>query len=226
MSNATNEEMKELEKTTVHNLAEERSVGSTNNELKVRGKRHLESVSRKLVLNKSFDLIEIKDPKDFNKFRKPAQEISALKGEWKEKMKAMEEEAFSDKETINLHIESIEYKDLEFLKSVGGPFTTTEEMQSYEKEIEDSKRKNKRLYVEVRCAKNMSLRLKHTDPVFRLKRDNKNLHSSVYAENLMIYLRTVRKSGNILSMNDLSDAIKKITGTNVNVQEKSSAEAW
>ena len=114
MSNATNEEMKELEKTTVHNLAEERSVGSTNNELKVRGKRHLESVSRKLVLNKSFDLIEIKDPKDFNKFRKPAQEISVLKGEWKEKIKAMEE-AISDKETINMHIESIKYKDLVLL---------------------------------------------------------------------------------------------------------------
>ena len=139
----------------------------------------------------------------------------------------MEKEAFSDKETISMHIESIKYKDLEFLKSVGGPFTTTEEMQSYEKEIEDSKRKNKRLYVEVRFAKNTSLRLKHTDPVFRLKRDNKNLHhSSDYAENLMIYLGTARKSGNILSMNDLSDAIKKITGKNVNVQEKSSAEAW
>ena len=95
--------------------------------------------------------MENKDPKDFNKFRKPAQERSVLKDEWKEKMKAMEEEAISDKETINLHIESIEYKDLEFLKSVGGPFTTTEEMQSYEKEIEDSKRKNKRLYVEVVC---------------------------------------------------------------------------
>ena len=56
MSNTTNEEMENLDKTTVHNLAEERSVGSTNNELKVRGKRHLEYVSRKLVLNKSFDL--------------------------------------------------------------------------------------------------------------------------------------------------------------------------
>ena len=51
ISNSTEEEMKELDKTTVHDLAEERSVGSTNNELRVRGKHHLESVSRKMVLN-------------------------------------------------------------------------------------------------------------------------------------------------------------------------------
>ena len=46
-------QMVQLDKTNVHNLAEERSVGSANNELKVRGKCNLECVSRKLVLNKS-----------------------------------------------------------------------------------------------------------------------------------------------------------------------------
>ena len=55
ISNLT-DEMKALNKTTVHNLAEERSVGSLNNELKMRGKMNMESVSRKMILNKSFDL--------------------------------------------------------------------------------------------------------------------------------------------------------------------------
>ena len=68
VANATEKEMEELNKTTVHNLAEERSVGSINNELKIRGKRNLESVSRKLVLNKSFHLLKKKPAEDYRKF--------------------------------------------------------------------------------------------------------------------------------------------------------------
>ena len=40
--NATEEEKEELDHTSVHNLGEERSVGSINNEIKIRGKRNLE----------------------------------------------------------------------------------------------------------------------------------------------------------------------------------------
>ena len=70
-------------------MGEERSVGGINNELKIRGKRNLESASRKLVLNKSFDLIEKKNnPSQIVKFRKAAQDIATLKSEWKEKMKS------------------------------------------------------------------------------------------------------------------------------------------
>ena len=90
------DEMEQLNKASVHNLTKERSVGSTNNEINIRGKQNLESVSRKLILNKSFDLIE-NNPEHFNKFRKPAQEIYSLKSGWKAKMKGMEE-AFSNKE--------------------------------------------------------------------------------------------------------------------------------
>ena len=62
VSNLTLEELEELNKTEVHNLAEERSVGSINNELKIRGKCNLECVSRNLVLNKSFDLLKRRTP--------------------------------------------------------------------------------------------------------------------------------------------------------------------
>ena len=64
--------MEQLNKASVHNLTKERSVGSTNNEINIRGKQNLESVSRNLILNKSFDLIE-NNLEHFNKFRKPAQ---------------------------------------------------------------------------------------------------------------------------------------------------------
>ena len=60
-------------------------------------------------MNKLFDLIE-KDPNDFKTFRKQAHNITSLKAKWKENMKEMEEEAFSDKEKINFHIESVSTK--------------------------------------------------------------------------------------------------------------------
>lgn len=223
VSKATEDEMKELDKTSVHNLSEERSVGSVNNELRIRGKRNLESVSRKLVLNKSFDLIEKKSPEEYRRFRKPAQAITSLKVEWRQKMKVMEEDAFIQKESINSHIDSIKYRDLEFLKSVGGPFTKAEEVQEYMDVTEESKEMNKRLYVEVRYAKNSSLRLKHIDPLFRLKRANKNLLSSEYAENLIKYLGNARKTTTI-SVNDLSDAINKITGVSIAEELDETAE--
>ena len=64
VADATEEEMEELNKTAIHDLREERSIGSINNELEVRGKRNKESVLRKLVLNKSFDLLEKKHAKE------------------------------------------------------------------------------------------------------------------------------------------------------------------
>ena len=53
-------------------------------------------------------------------------------------MKGMEEEAFTAKESMNLHIDLIRYRDLDFLKSVGGPFTKAEEVKPYIEE-EDTK---------------------------------------------------------------------------------------
>ena len=57
--------------------------------------------------------------------------------------------------------------------------------------------------------KNTSLRLKHSDCVLRLCRDNKNLSSKEYSENLKTYLGSARKT--TISVNELSHVISKIT---------------
>ena len=129
-------------------------------------------------------------------------------------MKVMERDAFAEKEKINTHLDSVKFKDLEFLKTKGGPFTTSEEVDIFmDKKQMIPKEKNHRLYVEVRYAKNTSLRLNHSDSVFRLRRDNKNLSSEEYSENLKTYLGSARKIKTI-SISDLSDVIviAKITG--------------
>ena len=94
-----------LEKALVYNLAEERSVGSFNNEIKMRGKRNIESASRKLVLNKPFDLVEKEEAANYLKYKKPSQDVSALKDQWREIMKMVEDEAFCNKEKINEHLD-------------------------------------------------------------------------------------------------------------------------
>ena len=53
--------------------------------------------------------------------------------------------------------------------------------------------------------------IKHSDTVFRLKRDNKNLSNEEYAENLISYLGSARKTSSI-SSTDLDNAISRITG--------------
>ena len=211
VADATAAEMTELDRTTVHNLAEERSVGSISNGLKIRGKRNLESASRKLVLNKSFDLIEKRKLGEYLNYRKPGQAISDLKKEWHEKMKLLENEAFADKDHANMHLDSVKYNDLEFLKSCGGPFTSAEEVEEYVPQIY-IQNMNKRLFIEVRYAKNTSLRLKHSDPVFRLRRNGKNLSNEEFAKNLVSYLGSARKTTTISPV-DLENAISKITGS-------------
>ena len=45
-----------LKKAPIHNLNEERSVGFINYEISIRGKQHVESASRKMLINKSIDI--------------------------------------------------------------------------------------------------------------------------------------------------------------------------
>ena len=70
-------------------------------------------------------------------------------------MTLLEDEAFTDKDYVNSYLDSIKYRDLEFLKSCDGPFTTAEEVEEYIAKTSDPNR-NKQLYIEVRYAKNTS----------------------------------------------------------------------
>ena len=60
--------------TPLHNIKEERNVGFINYEVKVRGKKELESPS-KLVINKRIDILMESSPSDVKSYGKPAQKI-------------------------------------------------------------------------------------------------------------------------------------------------------
>ena len=69
--------------------------------------------------------------------------------------------------------------------------------------------KNKRLYCEVRYAKNLCLSLKHTASVFRLKRDYRNLSSKEYVDNLCQYLGDARSKA-VLTAGDLKKLLLEL----------------
>ena len=89
-----------------HNLLSERLVGETNYGLHIRGKSNLETVSRKMVLNKSADLILSKGV-DMKKFKKPALEIKEIRLKWSSKMKSLQKKGYDEQTFKNLHKEKM-----------------------------------------------------------------------------------------------------------------------
>ena len=70
ISAVSKEELSTLDKNVqVHNIGEERNVGMINYELSIRGKDNLESTTRKVVLNKSSDLM-LYNSTSFKKYKK------------------------------------------------------------------------------------------------------------------------------------------------------------
>ena len=177
--NLTDAELVKLDQAQVHNLSEERSVGFLNYEIDIRGKQHLEAASRKMVLNKSSDLIS--EPGDsFKKFRKPAVEIRNIKLQWNSKMREMEQKGFSAKQIVNTKIEGQKLDDLDFLakQNKPGPLTTSESVGTFMENEPESPAKNERMYSEIRFQRNLCQSLKKEAAVFRLKRNGKNLEIS------------------------------------------------
>ena len=222
--NADNIKKMDESKVQVHNLGEENTVGCVNYEIGIRGKSNLDSASRKIVLNRCADLLKKADQKKIKSFRKQALEIKKIKSEWNNKMKVLEEKGYSEKEILNTKKDERKLDDLEFLKSQIpiGPFTNKDVVQKY---IDDQSVpedvKNKRMYVEIRYARNTSLSLKETAAIFRLKANHKNLSTDEYGENLMQYLDNTRNVGTI-SVDDLSSALLGLKNKPQNENEKQS----
>ena len=161
ISTADDEKKKKLQHAQIHNLNEERSVGFINYEIQIRGKKHLDAVSQKMVANKSMDILQAADPSDIKKYRKPAQIIKEIKMEWLKRVQEHQQEAYSEKEKACLKDESTKYQLLEALKRerFPGPFVTDTEVREYMSVDCEEEVKVKRLYNEIRYARMSSMSL-------------------------------------------------------------------
>ena len=101
-------------------------------------------------------------------------------------------------------------KDLEKLKSYGGPMTTPEEV---DKLVDDDAltddEKLARIYIEVRYARDTTLSLPRGSDLFDLKKNYKNLSLDTYRKNLKVYLSKVT-SASITTWEDYDNAVSKL----------------
>ena len=72
-------------------------------------------------------------------------------------MTKLQEKGFTEKD-INLQLENQKLKDLEFLRNQipSGPFTKSEDVNSFMEDIPESEDKNNRIFIEIRFQKNTS----------------------------------------------------------------------
>ena len=122
---------------------------------------------QKMIINISIDLLETSAPVEIKKFRKPSKGIKDIKMQWKEKIKAHQDEIYSDKEKSCLKKESTKYYLLEKLKreDIPGPFTSEDEIKRYLLHQVDNDTKNKRMYDKVRYARILCIPRKPTAAV-------------------------------------------------------------
>ena len=183
-----------LEKAPIHNLNAERSVGFINYELHRRGAKELPCASSSQVKAKSTDLIDKRPSGSYRAYRtlvSPGGRLPQIMQEWNEKQDDLVEQGLDIKQAANVAVDKRRNRDLQELKQQGGPFTSSEEVDEYINSGITEDLKNKRLYLEIRYARDMSLSIPKGSDIFRLKRNYKNLPTNTYATNLKVYLRNV-----------------------------------
>ena len=196
----------------VHNLDSERAVGSVNYGLKVRGAKELKAVSSSLVKAKAAELTEGKEvTKVMKNVMKKGGGVPQILEAWEQKQKELKKEGMDAKEIASISQDRQRNSDLNTLTSMGGPFTQPEQVEDYiEDPNETEEAKIKRLYVEVRHAKNSSLSFPKSSDLFRLKRKGKNLTSAEYAGNLTTYLGRISTKVN-MGFDDFQEALSTIS---------------
>ena len=90
-----------------------------NYEFSVRGKSSLDAVSRKVVINRSSDLIN-EQAHRYRKFRKASQSIDEIKAAWNKKTEELKKKGYEEKEIITIKKDTKKLEDLEWLKNQSG----------------------------------------------------------------------------------------------------------
>ena len=169
-----------------------------------------------MVLNKCHDFLENASPNLFKKYIKEALVVKEIKYDWNEKMKALQEKGYNEKEILNTKKEMAKLEDSEFLKNFPfhGLFTSKREVTQNMASEEADETKKYCLHREIRYAKATLLNLPQVLPLFKLRSTGKYLPIQQYADNLAQYLDDSR-SMTTLTMNDLNHVLGKLQGSSM-----------
>ena len=130
--------------------------------------------------------------------------------DWEKKQLELQRKGMGQKEDENLATEKRRVADLAFLNSVGGPFTNENDVEEYVKSERSESEKNKRLYVEIRFARDSTISFPKNSDIFRLKKAYKNLPTETYAINLKTYFKKVHCHVD-MSMSDFITAVDTLS---------------
>ena len=204
-------DQEKLSRAPVHNLDSERAVGAVNYGLKVRGAKQIKAVSSSLVKAKASDLMKGKQVTgDMKKVMKKGGGVPEILAAWEERQRGLKKQGVDQREISSIAQDKQRNSDLAALTLLGGPFTNPEQVQSYLDDPQhEASSKNKRLYLEIRHAKNSSLSLPQCSDIFRLKRQGKNLPSAEYAANLITFLGKITCNIN-MEFTDFQAALNSI----------------
>ena len=162
--------MDDLKVAPIHNLDPERAVGSINYGLGICGRCELQAASSSYLKGKSYDLIELKPPDEYKKYQKKVKKVNLLIEQWKQKQSELESAGLDKKEAIAITTDKRKFRDLEKLKSLGGPFVSSDEVDGFiNNEDIPEKVKEDRMYTEVRYARDTSLSLPTASEICQLQ---------------------------------------------------------
>ena len=99
-----------------------------------KGVQKLNSASDTVVKAKSIDQIELKPVNEFDKFRnivKANGQLVSIWKSWRVGQDNLEKKSLTAKELQNQQTDQMRNSDLEYLKSMGGPFTKPEVVDGF-----------------------------------------------------------------------------------------------
>ena len=160
------EQAENIDETPVHNIGMERQCGKVDYRLKKF--RTLASTSRSLILQRSKQLRE-GTTTSFRGFKDIAQAKKDLELEWLKSTKEKFEKGADQKQEVAQRMERKRLNMLDTLKSSGGPFTDSQEVEIFLKDNNlDDRAKQKRLKMEIQFARESSTLLPSVDPIFKI----------------------------------------------------------
>jgi hypothetical protein len=139
----------------------------------------------------------MKPPEEFKKYRKQVQAVNSLVKQWIQEQSELQLSGLEKKEAVGVTTERRRMKDLQKLKTMGGPFVNPKEVDDFiNDDTISTQKKEDRLYTEIRYARDTTLSLPKASDLFRLKEKIKNQYKNLsvvtYASNLKVYLGIMR----------------------------------
>ena len=128
---------------------------------------------------------------------------------WEKRQEGLKKDELSAKETQNRAIDQRRNADLEKLKALGGPFSSSAEVRLFATSDLSEDQKVARLYLEVRLARDSCVSFPKNSDIFRLKRNYRNLDSASYCNNLVVFFDKITFR-NSVTMEDFDSALNAL----------------